>query len=120
MPGNAAAACKQSFWYATKTDVLSPSDTAYPLLKSNPTERELQELFTPNLFELGLPDRTQGSPFHDSDFSCSSNRSKNWVILSALQRFRLPSSGTSRRHSDGTRYRTAYRPMMPVRHAFAT
>ena len=49
-----AAACKQSFWYATKTGVLSPSDTAYPLLKSNPTERELQELFTPNLFELGF------------------------------------------------------------------
>jgi head-tail adaptor len=34
--------------------VLSASDTAYPLLKESPTERELQELFTPNLFELGF------------------------------------------------------------------
>ncbi len=34
--------------------MLSPSDTAYPLLKESPTERELQELFTPNLFELGF------------------------------------------------------------------
>ena len=31
-----------------KTDVLSPSDTAYPLLTESPTERELQELFTPS------------------------------------------------------------------------
>ena len=34
--------------------MLSPSDTAYPLLKENPTGRELQELFTPNLLELGF------------------------------------------------------------------
>ena len=34
--------------------MLSPSDTAYPLLKESPTERELQELFTSNLFELGF------------------------------------------------------------------
>ena len=35
----------QSKWgVATKTDVLSPSDTAYPLLKASPTGRELQEL----------------------------------------------------------------------------
>ena len=34
--------------------MLSPSDTAYPVLKESPTERELQELFTPNLFELGF------------------------------------------------------------------
>ena len=34
--------------------MLSPSDTAYPLLKESPTGRELQELFTPNLFELGF------------------------------------------------------------------
>jgi hypothetical protein len=32
--------------------VLSPSDTAYPLLKASPSARELQEIFTPNLFEL--------------------------------------------------------------------
>jgi hypothetical protein len=34
--------------------VLTPSDTAYPILKESPTERELEELFTPNLFELGF------------------------------------------------------------------
>jgi hypothetical protein len=34
--------------------VLSPSDTAYPILKESPTGRELQELFTPNLLELGF------------------------------------------------------------------
>jgi len=34
--------------------VLSPSDTAYPILKESPTGRELQELFTPNLAELGF------------------------------------------------------------------
>jgi hypothetical protein len=32
--------------------VLSISDTAYPRLKANPTDRELDGLFTPNLFEL--------------------------------------------------------------------
>ena len=34
--------------------MLSASDTSYPLLKASPTGRELQELFTPNLFELGF------------------------------------------------------------------
>jgi uncharacterized protein (TIGR02391 family) len=34
--------------------VLSPIDTAYPILKESPTGRELQELFTPNLLELGF------------------------------------------------------------------
>ena len=34
--------------------MLSPSDTAYPLLRESPTGRELQELFTPNLSELGF------------------------------------------------------------------
>jgi Domain of unknown function (DUF4158) len=32
--------------------MLSASDTAYPRLKASPTARELDELFTPNLFEL--------------------------------------------------------------------
>src|SRR3954462_7072617 len=32
--------------------MLSASDTAYPLLSASPTARELDELFTPNLFEL--------------------------------------------------------------------
>ena len=34
--------------------MLSPSDTAYPILNESPTGRELQELFTPNLLELGF------------------------------------------------------------------
>jgi hypothetical protein len=50
------------FWYATKTDVLSPSDLAYPLLKASPTGRELQELFTPNLFELGFSGQNKRQP----------------------------------------------------------
>jgi len=42
--------------------VLSPSDTAYPLLKANPTGRELEELFTPNLFELGFAEQNTRQP----------------------------------------------------------
>jgi Domain of unknown function (DUF4158) len=42
--------------------VLSPSDTAYPLLKANPTGREVQELFTPNLFELGFAGENTRQP----------------------------------------------------------
>jgi hypothetical protein len=34
--------------------MLSASDAAYPLLSSNPTARELDELFTPHLVELNL------------------------------------------------------------------
>ena len=50
------------FWYATKTDVLGPSDLAYPLLKASPTGRELQELFTRNLFELGFAGQNKRQP----------------------------------------------------------
>ena len=50
------------FWYATKTDVLSPSDLAYPLLKASATGRELQELFTLNLFELGFSGQKTRQP----------------------------------------------------------
>ncbi len=32
--------------------MLHVSDTAYPRLKAHPTERDLEELFTPNLAEL--------------------------------------------------------------------
>jgi hypothetical protein len=42
--------------------VLSPSDTAYPLLKESPTGRELQELFTPNLSELGFAGENTRQP----------------------------------------------------------
>ena len=42
--------------------MLSPSDTAYPLLKESPTGRELQELFTPNLFELGFAGENTRQP----------------------------------------------------------
>lgn len=34
--------------------MLSASDTAYPLLSANPTTRDLDELFTPNLVELSF------------------------------------------------------------------
>jgi len=34
--------------------MLSPSDTAYPVLKANPSARELTEIFTPTLFELAF------------------------------------------------------------------
>jgi hypothetical protein len=50
------------FWYATKTDVLNPSDSVYPLLKASPTGRELQELFTSNLFELGFAGQNKRQP----------------------------------------------------------
>jgi Domain of unknown function (DUF4158) len=36
------------------------------------------------------PERTQGSPFHDSGSYSFSNHSRSWAILSASQRFRLP------------------------------
>ena len=42
--------------------MLSPSDTVYPLLKADPTERELQELFTPSLFELGFAGQNTRQP----------------------------------------------------------
>lgn len=40
--------------------MLSATDTAYPLLKPNPSERELNEIFTPTLWELAfVGDRTR-------------------------------------------------------------
>ncbi|HXO96164.1 MAG TPA: DUF4158 domain-containing protein [Chthoniobacterales bacterium] len=42
--------------------MLSPSDTAYPLLRESPTGRELQELFTPNLSELGFAGENTRQP----------------------------------------------------------
>lgn len=37
--------------------MLSPQDTAYPVLKSSPSARELDEVFTPTLFELGFAEK---------------------------------------------------------------
>jgi Domain of unknown function (DUF4158) len=37
--------------------MLSASDTAYPLLKASPSARELDELYTPNLFEIGFAEQ---------------------------------------------------------------
>jgi TnpA family transposase len=34
--------------------MLSPRDTAYPVLKPNPSDRDLKDLFTPNLWELAF------------------------------------------------------------------
>lgn len=42
--------------------MLSASDTAYPLLKANPTARELDELYTPNLFELTFAESQTRQP----------------------------------------------------------
>ena len=37
--------------------MISPADTAYPLLKASPTARDLDELYTPDLFELGFAEQ---------------------------------------------------------------
>lgn len=37
--------------------MLSASDTAYPLLKASPSARELDELYTPHLFEIGFAEK---------------------------------------------------------------
>ena len=42
--------------------MLSPRDTAYPLLKPSPSERELDEVYTPTLFELSFAERRTREP----------------------------------------------------------
>jgi TnpA family transposase len=42
--------------------MLSSADTAYPLLKADPSARELDELFTPNLFELTFAESQTRQP----------------------------------------------------------
>ena len=42
--------------------MLSPSDTAYPLLKPSPSERELDEVYTPTLFEMGFAEKRTRDP----------------------------------------------------------
>jgi len=42
--------------------VLSPRDTAYPLLKPSPSEQELDEVYTPTLFELSFAERRTREP----------------------------------------------------------
>ena len=42
--------------------MLSPSDTAYPMLKAHPSARELEEIFTPTLFELGFAEQHAREP----------------------------------------------------------
>ena len=42
--------------------MLSPSDTAYPLLKAHPSARELEEIFTPTLFELTFAEQQAREP----------------------------------------------------------
>ena len=34
--------------------MISPTDTAYPVLSASPSARELMDSFTPNLFELSF------------------------------------------------------------------
>jgi TnpA family transposase len=40
----------------------SASDTAYPRLKANPTAKELDEIYTPNIFELVFADKRTRQP----------------------------------------------------------
>jgi hypothetical protein len=42
--------------------MISPSDTAYPLLKAHPSARELAEIFTPTLFELTFAEQRAREP----------------------------------------------------------
>jgi hypothetical protein len=42
--------------------MLSPRDAAYPLLKPNPSQRDLNELFTPNLWELAFAEERTREP----------------------------------------------------------
>jgi Domain of unknown function (DUF4158) len=42
--------------------MISPSDTAYPLLKAHPSVRELEESFTPTLFELTFAEQRAREP----------------------------------------------------------
>jgi uncharacterized protein DUF4158 len=94
--------------------VLSPSDTAYPLLKESPTERELQELFTPNLFELGFAAENTRQPIPRLGLLLLLKSFQKLGYFVRLPEIRLLLSCTSRRPSVGTRYRTAYRPTMPA------
>lgn len=42
--------------------MLSPTDTAYPLLKPNPSDRELNDIFTPTLWELAFAEERTREP----------------------------------------------------------
>lgn len=42
--------------------MVSASDTAYPLLKAGPSARELDELYTPSLFEIGFAEKRTREP----------------------------------------------------------
>lgn len=42
--------------------MLSPRDTAYPLLKPSPSAHELDEVFTPTLFEMGFAEKRTREP----------------------------------------------------------
>ena len=42
--------------------MLSPRDTAYPVLKPNPSDRNLNELFSPNLWELAFAEERTREP----------------------------------------------------------
>jgi hypothetical protein len=42
--------------------MISPSDTAYPMLKAHPSARELEDLFAPTLFELAFAEQRAREP----------------------------------------------------------
>jgi hypothetical protein len=44
-----------------------PEHTAYPLLKPSPLERELDEVYTPTLFEMGFAEKRTRDPIPKED-----------------------------------------------------
>jgi hypothetical protein len=60
-PGLQQCTCVR-LWNCVIDRMLSASDTAYPLLKASPSARELDEFFTPNLFELTFAEKHTRQP----------------------------------------------------------
>ena len=100
--------------------MLSPIDTAYPILKESPTGRELQELFTPNLLELGFAREHEAARSTTRAATTSQIVPEAWLFCPPRGRFLLRLSYTLRRQSVGTMFRMAYRLTMSLQRGFAT
>jgi hypothetical protein len=50
--------------------MISPTDTAYPVLSPSPSARELMDSFTPNLFELSFAEGVPARPLRVSICWC--------------------------------------------------
>jgi hypothetical protein len=77
----------------------SASDTAYPRLKINPTAKELNELYSPTVYELAFAQERARQPMQ---------RAGLLLLLKTFQRFRL--FCRLRRNSDPNRA-----PCIPLR-----